>query len=215
MAKTVEEINEKIRKGQAVVFTAEKIIEVVKAKGLKKAANDLDVVTTGTFAPMCSSGAYYNVAVNLSDRVICTYMGVLQPHMRNANYCSAGQLSPLLNDPLYRTIGMGAGTLAVTGHLKGMNGRWLRGASFKSIVSSTAGRQWSLGLCAVMLRILLTRHLDAVLRLAVNFSEIRRESGARRAPGLSRMLISGGNGKGSKTDALGTGSGSNLPDHRR
>ena len=42
----------------------------------------------------------YNVAVNLSDRVIYTYMGVLQPNMRNATYCSAGQLSPLLNDPL-------------------------------------------------------------------------------------------------------------------
>jgi uncharacterized protein (DUF39 family) len=49
----------------------------------------------------------YNVAVNLSDRVIYTYMGVLQPRMRNANYCTAGQLSPLLNDPHYRTIGVG------------------------------------------------------------------------------------------------------------
>ena len=28
----------------------------------------------------------YNVAVNLSDRVLYTYMGVLQPRMRNANY---------------------------------------------------------------------------------------------------------------------------------
>ena len=218
MGKTIEEINEKIAKGQAVVFNAEEIIEVVKAKGLKKAADEVDVVTTGTFAPMCSSGAYfnvghtkprmkigggsatlngvpvytgfaavdfflgatampdgdprnriypgrfpyggghviedlvagkdillvattygtdcyprtkletwirledmneamlfnmrnayqnYNVAVNLSDRIIHTYMGVLQPNMRNANYCSAGQLSPLLNDPFYRTIGLG------------------------------------------------------------------------------------------------------------
>jgi uncharacterized protein (DUF39 family) len=49
----------------------------------------------------------YNVAVNLSDKVIYTYMGVLQPKMGNANYCSAGQLSPLLNDPLYKTIGAG------------------------------------------------------------------------------------------------------------
>ena len=106
----------------------------------------------------------YNVAVNLSDRVIYTYMGVLQPRMRNANYCTAGQLSPLLNDPLYRTLGVGtriflgggegfvvsngtqhnpgvrrselglpqvpAGTLAVTGDLKKMSPKWLRGASF-------------------------------------------------------------------------------------
>jgi len=34
-------------------------------------------------------------------------MGVLKPNLGNANYCSAGQLSPLLNDPLYRTIGIG------------------------------------------------------------------------------------------------------------
>ena len=61
MAKTIQEINEKIKKGQAVVCTAEEIIEVVKSKGLKKAAAEVDVVTTGTFAPMCSSGAYFNV----------------------------------------------------------------------------------------------------------------------------------------------------------
>jgi uncharacterized protein (DUF39 family) len=49
----------------------------------------------------------YNVAVNLSDRVIYTYMGTLKPNLGNANYCSAGQLSPLLNDPYYKTIGIG------------------------------------------------------------------------------------------------------------
>jgi uncharacterized protein (DUF39 family) len=275
MTKTIQEINEKIRQGKAVVYTAEEIIGVVKNKGLKQAAAEVDVVTTGTFGPMCSSGAYfnvghtkprikigggkvavndvpaytgfaavdffmgataipeddprnkvfpgkffyggghviedlvagkdvrltaaaygtdcyprrtldtwiclkdmneavlfnmrnayqnYNVAVNLSDRVIYTYMGVLQPGMRNANYCTAGQLSPLLNDPLYRTVGVGtriflgggegfvvshgtqhnpgvkrtargvprvpAGTLSVTGNLKNMSPRWLRGASF-------------------------------------------------------------------------------------
>ncbi len=218
MAKTIQEINEKIKQGKAVVYTAEEIIEVVKNKGAKKAAAEVDVVTTGTFAPMCSSGAYfnvghsnpriklgggsvtlndipvytgfaavdilvgataipdddprnkihpgkfpyggghliedlvagkdvnlwaraygtdcyprrkletwvrledmneavlfnmrngyqnYNVAVNLSDRIIYTYMGVLHPKLRNATYCSAGQLSPLLNDPLYHTIGVG------------------------------------------------------------------------------------------------------------
>ena len=34
-------------------------------------------------------------------------MGVLKANMGNANYCSAGQLSPLLNDPLYKTVGVG------------------------------------------------------------------------------------------------------------
>ena len=218
MAKTIAEINEKIKQGKAVVVTAEEVIDCVKEKGIKKAAQEVDVVTTGTFGPMCSSGAYfnighakpriklgggrvylndvlayagfaaldlfiganalpdddprnrihpgefnyggghvieelvagkdirlvataygtdcyprkrletwinikdlneavlfnlrnayqnYNVAVNPSDKIIYTYMGVLKPNLGNANYCSAGQLSPLLNDPYYKTIGIG------------------------------------------------------------------------------------------------------------
>ena len=216
--KTIAEINEKIQEGKAVVVTASEIIDLVKEKGVKKAAQEVDVVTTGTFGPMCSSGAYfnighskpriklgggrtylndvlaypglaavdlflganalpdddprnrvhpgefnygggnvieelvagkdirltataygtdcyprkkletwinikdlnevvlfnirnayqnYNVAVNLSGKTIYTYMGVLRPHLGNANYCSAGQLSPLQNDPHYKTIGIG------------------------------------------------------------------------------------------------------------
>jgi len=218
MAKTITEINEKIRKGEVVVVTAEEIIDIVEEKGTKRAAQEVDVVTTATFGPMCSSGvclnlghsrpriklgggrvylnnvpaytglaavdiylgatalpdddprnriypgrfnyggghviedlvagkdikliattygtdcypretletwinikdlneailfnprnAYqnYNIAVNLSDKIIYTYMGMLKPGLGNANYCSAGQLSPLLNDPYYRTIGIG------------------------------------------------------------------------------------------------------------
>ena len=218
MAKTIKEINERIKKGKAVVVTAEEVIELTEKNGIKKTAQTVDIVTTGTFGPMCSSGAYfnfghskprikvgggtaylnnvpaytgfaavdicigatavpdedprntvfpgefnyggghviedlvggkdvafvgtsygtdcyprrnvetminikdlneavlfnprngyqnYNVAVNLSDKVIYTYMGMLQPRLANANYCSAGQLSPLLNDPLYKTIGLG------------------------------------------------------------------------------------------------------------
>ena len=59
--KTYEEINEKIRKGQAVVVTAEEIIEIVEEKGYEQAAREVDVVTTGTFGPMCSSGAVLNL----------------------------------------------------------------------------------------------------------------------------------------------------------
>jgi uncharacterized protein (DUF39 family) len=39
--------------------------------------------------------------------MLYTYMGTLLPHLGNANYSSAGELSPLLNDPYYRTIGIG------------------------------------------------------------------------------------------------------------
>ena len=218
MPKTIEQINKRIKQGEAVVVTAEEIIDLVEEKGLEKATREVDVVTTGTFGPMCSSGAFlnightqprvklgggkvylndvpayaglaaadlfigatalpeddprnkvhpgefnygggqvieelvagkdirldvtaygtdcyprkrvetlinikdineamlfnirngyqnYNITVNTSDRTIYTYMGVLKPGMANANYCSAGQLSPLLNDPLYKTIGVG------------------------------------------------------------------------------------------------------------
>lgn len=216
--KTIDEINEKIKTGKAVVVTAEEMIDITKKKGVKKAAQHVDVVTTGTFGPMCSSGMFinvghskprikigggkcylndvpaycgiaavdiyigataspdddprntvypgafkyggghviedfvggkdikltataygtdcyprkkiethinkdtvneaylynprnsyqnYNVAVNLSDKVIHTYMGVLKPNLNSASYSSAGQLSPLLKDPKYRTIGIG------------------------------------------------------------------------------------------------------------
>ncbi|MDD3553423.1 MAG: homocysteine biosynthesis protein [Deltaproteobacteria bacterium] len=214
--KSVAEINARIKAGKAVVVTAEEMIDIVREKGEIAAAKEVDVVTTGTFSPMCSSGAFinfghsvpgikaskvwlndvpayaglaavdcyigatepreddplnkvypgeflyggghvihdllagkaihlraeaygthcypreylekrvtlhdlpfaqlcnprnayqnYNCAVNLSGKTIYTYMGALKPHLGNANYCTAGQLSPLFNDPYYRTIGIG------------------------------------------------------------------------------------------------------------
>ena len=214
--KTYEEINARIKAGEAVVVTAEEMVSIVKKDGPEEAARKVDVVTTGTFSPMCSSGAFinfghttptlkaskvwlnqvaayaglaavdiylgvtepveddplnkvfpgeflyggghviedlvagrkvaleavaygtdcypakkiskeitleelpfalltnprngyqnYNCAINLSDKTIHTYMGTMKPNGKNANFCSAGQLSPLLNDPLYKTIGMG------------------------------------------------------------------------------------------------------------
>ncbi|MGD9301619.1 MAG: homocysteine biosynthesis protein, partial [Desulfobacterales bacterium] len=211
--KTIREINAKIKSGDVVVVTAEEIIDIVKNEGPAEAARQVDVVTTGTFAPMCSSGAFinfghsvptikaskvwlnrvpayagvaavdcyigateaveddplnkvypgefsyggghviqdlvagkkvhleatgygtdcyprrqeekeitlrtlpqatlcnprnayqnYNCAVNFTNKTIYTYMGALKPRAANANYCSAGQLSPLFNDPYYKTI---------------------------------------------------------------------------------------------------------------
>jgi uncharacterized protein (DUF39 family) len=49
----------------------------------------------------------YNVAINTSARRLHTYLGQLEPEMANCTYSSAGQLSPLLNDPFYETIGIG------------------------------------------------------------------------------------------------------------
>ena len=61
MTKSIAEINERIAKGQAVVVNAEEVIDLVKKKGVARAAREVDVVTTGTFGPMCSSGAYFNL----------------------------------------------------------------------------------------------------------------------------------------------------------
>ena len=59
--KTYEEINAKIAAGKAVVVTAEEIIDIAEKQGVVEAARKVDVVTTGTFAPMCSSGVFINI----------------------------------------------------------------------------------------------------------------------------------------------------------
>jgi len=214
--KSIQEINERIKSGKVVVVNAEEMIDIVEKQGVVEAARKVDVVTTGTFAPMCSSGVFlnvghtspkikasrawinnvpayggvaavdfflgatepsdddplnkvhpgqfryggghviqdlvdgkkvhlymegygtdcypskvvekdidlesmpnaiicnprnayqnYNCAINLAEKTIYTYMGVLRPKCGNATYCSAGQLSPLFNDPYYMTTGLG------------------------------------------------------------------------------------------------------------
>ncbi len=58
--RTIEEINEKIRKGDAQVLTAEEMKRLVESSGVEVAFKEIDVVTTGTFGAMCSSGAIIN-----------------------------------------------------------------------------------------------------------------------------------------------------------
>ena len=58
--KTINEINQKIKNGEAVVVTADEMTNIVSENGLDKAADEIDVVTTGTFGAMCSSGAFLN-----------------------------------------------------------------------------------------------------------------------------------------------------------
>ncbi len=60
MLKTYNEINEKIKNGDVVVVTAEEMIKFVEDRSIKVAADEIDIVTTGTFGPMCSSGAFLN-----------------------------------------------------------------------------------------------------------------------------------------------------------
>jgi uncharacterized protein (DUF39 family) len=58
--RSYEQINEKIKHGDAVVMTAEEFVEYAETRGASLAARDVDVVTTGTFGAMCSSGAFLN-----------------------------------------------------------------------------------------------------------------------------------------------------------
>ena len=58
--RTFDGINEKIGRGEAVVMTAEEFTEFARVHGVKAAAKEVDVVTTGTFGAMCSSGAFLN-----------------------------------------------------------------------------------------------------------------------------------------------------------
>lgn len=60
MVRTYEEINEKIKSGNVVVFTAEEAIQMCREQGHKKAYEQIDVVTCATFGMMCSSGAFLN-----------------------------------------------------------------------------------------------------------------------------------------------------------
>jgi uncharacterized protein (DUF39 family) len=55
--KTYEQINDRIESGKAVVLTADEIMDYVDRKGLAAAAEEVDVVTTATFGPMCSWGS--------------------------------------------------------------------------------------------------------------------------------------------------------------
>ena len=60
MAKTISEINEKIKQGKAVVFTAEQAVAMALEQGVAECAKKIDVVTAATFGAMCSSGAMLN-----------------------------------------------------------------------------------------------------------------------------------------------------------
>lgn len=69
----------------------------------------ININTINEFTLFNPRNAYqnYNVAVNNTKKMIHTYMGTLLPNMRNATYSTSGELSPLLNDPEFRTIGLG------------------------------------------------------------------------------------------------------------
>ena len=58
--KSIEEINARIEDGSVRVVTADRMGDIVDEVGTEKAVDEVDVVTTGTFGPMCSSGVFIN-----------------------------------------------------------------------------------------------------------------------------------------------------------
>jgi len=100
--KTYEEINGRIKAGEAVIVTAEEMVEIVKTKGAEDAAREVDVVTTGTFSPMCSSGAFLNFgqmtptikASKVWINKVSAYAGLA------AVDCYIGATEPVEDDPL-------------------------------------------------------------------------------------------------------------------
>jgi len=59
--RTIAEINDKISRRCAVVLTVEELKARVAAVGVTQTAKEVDVITTGTFEPMESSGAIINL----------------------------------------------------------------------------------------------------------------------------------------------------------
>ncbi|WP_340111425.1 homocysteine biosynthesis protein [Maribellus mangrovi] len=69
----------------------------------------ININTVNEFTLFNPRNAYqnYNVAVNTTKTIKHTYMGTLLPNLRNATYSTSGELSPLINDPEFKTIGLG------------------------------------------------------------------------------------------------------------
>jgi len=59
--RTIAEINDKIQHGSIVVWTVEQLKARVAEVGIPQAAQEVDVIVTGTFEPMESSGAILNL----------------------------------------------------------------------------------------------------------------------------------------------------------
>jgi len=59
--RSIDSINDKIRQGKVVAQTATKFKAFVHEQGIARAAKAVDVVVTGTFEPMESSGAILNL----------------------------------------------------------------------------------------------------------------------------------------------------------
>ncbi len=100
--KTYREINDRIKSGKVVVVTAEEMIGIVREKGAVEAAKEVDVVTTGTFSPMCSSGAFINFGHSIPTiKAARVWMNNVPAYGGLAAVdCYLGATEPCEDDPL-------------------------------------------------------------------------------------------------------------------
>ena len=56
--RTIAEINEEIKRGDVQVLTVEEMKALIESSGIKKAFEEVDVVTTATFGPCVLQGRF-------------------------------------------------------------------------------------------------------------------------------------------------------------
>ena len=135
MAKTVSQINEKIKKGTVVVVSAEAFTAMAKEKDLKELSEEVDIVTTATFGPMCSSGAIINFGhwspgirmeeitlngVNAYEGLaaVDTYIGATSESKFDATYGGANVIEELIDGKDVRLHARGKGTSSISSILE-------------------------------------------------------------------------------------------------
>jgi len=93
--------------GKDIVLYAESYgTDCYPRKDIKTTINKNNVNQAYMFNPRnCYQN--YAAATNSTDKIMYTYMGTLLPEFGNVTYSTSGELSPLINDPEYRTIGIG------------------------------------------------------------------------------------------------------------
>jgi len=60
--KSIEEINEKIKRGKAVILTAKELCDIIR-RGEKVSASDVDVVTAATCGVMSGTMAIFSFEI--------------------------------------------------------------------------------------------------------------------------------------------------------
>jgi len=125
--KSFQEINEKIKQGKAVVLTAEEVSAMGRELSPAQVAEKVDVVTTATFGPMCSSGMFINtghsnppmrmekatlngVPVFTGIAAVDLYIGATENHPERPEYGGAHIIEELIDGKDIELVAHAKGT---------------------------------------------------------------------------------------------------------